>query len=93
MFTVFLFMLLFYGIDSICYLLFKTPYLFEEVWMFIILGIFGAFNYFLVFKDQKFLDYQCKPLHPVLTVGIVVLIFGGSLALILYAGPRNLPRT
>lgn len=88
--TVFLFMLLFYGLDTLCFLLFGTPYIFEEYYMYALLVLFGILNYFLVFKDSKFLAYQFKPLHPLLTLGIVVLIFGGSLALILYAGPRNL---
>jgi hypothetical protein len=83
--TLFLVQLLFYGIDS----LFKI-YTDGYVGYFVSL-LFGIPNYFLVFKDSKFLDYETKPLHPLLTLGIVVLIFGGSLALILYAGPRNLP--
>jgi hypothetical protein len=91
MLTLFLFMLFFYGLDTLCFLFFDTPYIFEEYYMYIVLALFGIPNYFLVFKDSKFLDYETKPLHPLLTLGIVVLIFGGSLALILYAGPRNLP--
>lgn len=91
MLTLFLFMLFFYGLDTLCFLLFDTPYIFEEYYMYAILALFGIPNYFFVFKDSKFLKYQSMPLHPLLTLGIVVLIFGGSLALILYAGPRNLP--
>lgn len=91
MLTLFLFMLLFYGLDTFCFLLFDTPYIFEEYLMYIITVLFGIPNYFFVFKDSKFLEYQSKPLHPLLTLAIVVLIFSGSLALILYAGPRNLP--
>ena len=84
MLTLFLVQLLLYGIDS----LFKI-YANGYVGYFVSL-LFGIPNYFLVFKDSKFLAYQSKPLHPLLTLAIVVLIFGGSLALILYAGPSNL---
>lgn len=90
--TLFLFMLLINGIDTVIFFIFKSPYLFNESWVrYSILLIIAILNYFLIFKDSKFLKYQTKPLHPLLTLGIVVLIFGGSLALILYAGPRNLP--
>lgn len=91
MLTLFLFILLFYGVDTICFLLFDTPYIFEENYMYIITALFGVPNYFFIFKDSKFLDYQSKSLHPLLTLSIVVFIFVGSLAVILYAGPRNLP--
>ncbi|WP_129022114.1 hypothetical protein [Edaphocola flava] len=91
MFTLFLFTLLFYGVDSICFLLFNTPYYFGKWEMYAILGFVGIVNYLLSFKNDKFLHYRNQQLHPLLTTMIIVIIFGGSLVLILYAGPRNLP--
>jgi hypothetical protein len=91
MFTLFLFTFLFYGIDTVIYLFFKTPYFFENVEMYATLILFGIFNYIFVFKNRELFEYPSKPLHPLLTIIIVTLIFGCSLAVIFYAGPRNLP--
>lgn len=91
MFTVFLFILLAHAIDSLCFLFFKTPYVLKEWVVYLLSGVFGLFNYFLVFKNRSFLKYEHDRLHPVLMFFIVVLIFGGSLGLILCAGPRNIP--
>jgi hypothetical protein len=90
--TLFLFMLLINGIDTFVFLLFRTPYLFNESWVrYSILLFIAVLNYFFVFKNGKFLEYESRRLNPLLVLAIVVLIFGGSLALILYARPRNLP--
>jgi hypothetical protein len=91
--TLLLFVLLVNGIDSVIFLLFKTPYFFNDpIVRYSIIVLAGIINYFLVFKDKKFLDYYRDKLPSALTLLIVVVIFGGSLALILLTGPRNLPR-
>ncbi|ANI90302.1 hypothetical protein A9P82_13970 [Arachidicoccus ginsenosidimutans] len=90
MFILFLFVLLFYGLDALLFLIFKTPYIFTEHIMYLIVGIFGILNYILVFKNNEFLQYTSKRLNPILTFIVIIAIFAGGLGLILYVGPRNI---
>jgi len=89
MFTLFLFVLLIFGIDSLIYLLFKTTYYLSKFLMYGLVIIFAVPNYFYVFKDEKFLEYYHKRLPSLYVLAIVVFIFVGSLVLILQGGVRN----
>jgi hypothetical protein len=88
MFTLFLFVLSMSGIESLIYLLFKTKDYLSKFLMYGIVVMFAAPNYFYVFKDGKFLKYYHKKLPSSYVLAIVILIFVGSLVLILQAGPR-----
>lgn len=89
MFTVFLFEILMFGIDSLFHLLIKTPFYFNNISALIIASIFGFINYIFLFRNKKFLKYKDDPMSKLQMLIIVILIFGGSLALILIAGPTN----
>ena len=87
--TLFLFVLLIYGIDSLVFLLFKTPYIFGSSYIrYSIIVLAGILNYLLVFRKEKFLEYYRMKMPSVFVIAIVVIVFAGSLALILYVGPR-----
>lgn len=92
MFTIFLFELILFAADSLVYLLFKTPYYLQSRNAFIIAAIFCIPNYLLVFRKKRFLEYENRTMTNFQLLAIVVLTFGISLGLILYTGPRNLPR-
>lgn len=90
LFTALLFVLVFYSIDTISFLVLRTPYIFERGLMYIVTLAFIAFNYFAVFKDETFLKDSTPALNPMIAVMIVILIISISIVLILCAGPRNI---
>ena len=90
MFTLFMLMLLFYGIDSLIYLLFGTPYFLNKYIMYAILVIIAIPNYLFFFRNEKFLACYRERMPSLYVILIVFILFAGSLFLILQAGPRNL---
>lgn len=89
MFTLFLLVLLIYGLDSIIYLLIKTNYELTKYHVYGIVSVFAIFNYFMVFKNKSFLALYDNRL-PLLKVLILIsVIFISCLSLILIAGVRN----
>ena len=89
MFTLFLFLLIINGIDSLIFILFNTRDWLSRYVMYGLVFIIAIPNYLFVFKDKKFLDfYEQKPPH-LRVVLLILLIFFSSLSLILIGGVRN----
>jgi len=89
MFTLFLFILIIFGTDSLIYLLLKTKYHLSRYLVFGLVFILAIPNYLLVFKDKKFLDFYDKKLSNLKVVLIILLIFFLSLISILIGGVRG----
>lgn len=89
MFTLFLFVLLVFGVDSLIFLVFKTTYQLSREWMYCMVLIFAIPNYFLVFKSSKFLEFYKSRLSHKNVIFLILLIFISSLTLILIGGVRN----
>jgi hypothetical protein len=90
MFTLFLFMLVLHGIDSLIYLLFNTPYIFNKYVVYVLLAIISIPNYLFVFRNKMFLEHYREKTPSIFVILIVIAIFAGSIFLITQAGPRNL---
>lgn len=89
MFTLFLLVLVVYGLDSIIYLLIESNYKLTKYHVYGIVSVFAIFNYFMVFKNEAFLKFYDNRL-PLLKVLILIsVIFISCLGLILIAGVRN----
>lgn len=89
MFTLFLFVLIVFGGDSLIYLLLKSKHQLNRYFMFGLIFIVAIPNYLLVFKDKKFLDFYDKKLSHLKVTLIILLIFFLSLSLILIGGVRG----
>lgn len=90
MFTLFLFILIVFGIDSIIYLFLKTKYKLSGYFIYSLIITFAIPNYLIVFKNKKFLalyDMRLSYLKVLLIVGV---IFFSSLLLILKGGVRGI---
>lgn len=88
MFTLFLFVLVFFGVDSIIYFLFKTKDIPNRFFVFCLILVFAVPNYLLVFKNKKFLDFYDKKISGSKVILLILLIFISSLSLVLIKGPR-----
>jgi hypothetical protein len=93
-FATFVFILLlvqmsFYALESLFEIIFRKNFVLNGYVGYVISLIFAIPNYFFVFRNNKFLDYYHQKLPSIYTILIIVVVFGGSLALILLAGPRN----
>ncbi len=88
MFTLFLFVLIVFGTDSLFYLLLKTKYQLNRYLVFGLLFIVAIPNYLLVFKDKKFLDFYDKKFSHLKVTLFILLIFFLTLSLILIGGAR-----
>ena len=88
MFTLFLFVLLIFGLESLIYLLLKTQYYVSRYLVYLVVAFFAIPNYFFIFKDQKFLELYTEKLAWTKIITIVLLIFVCSLTLVLTAGVR-----
>ena len=89
MFTLFLFVLVVFGADSIIYFLLKTNYQLSRYFMYGLVFVFAVPNYLIVFKNKKFLDFYDKKLPHLKVLLLILLIFFLSLSLILIGGVRN----
>ncbi len=87
MFTLFLFILIVHGVDSIVYLFLKIKNIQNKYITYVLVFIFAIPNYLLVFKDKKFLHFYDKKLSYLKTVLAILLIFSICLGLVLIAGP------
>ena len=88
MFTIFLFVLVLYGIESLFYLLLKYNFKIDKYLAYCICFIFAILNYFLVFKDKEFLKFYDVRISTIRTVILVLVIFISNLAFILLGGVR-----
>jgi hypothetical protein len=89
MFTLFLFVLLIFGIESIVHFLLKTTFILSRYLVYLLVVVFAIPNYFYVFKDNKVLEYFDHKLSAFKTTAIILLIFVGSLVSILLGGVRK----
>ena len=89
MYTLFLFLLILNGAESLILILFKTSDWLSRYVMYGLLFIFGVPNYLIVFKNKKFLDFYDKKLPHLKVVLLILLIFFSSLSLILIGGVRG----
>jgi Mn2+/Fe2+ NRAMP family transporter len=89
MFTLFLFVLVVYGADSIFYLLLKTKQQLSRYLMYCLVFIFSIPNYFFVFKDKIFLDCYDQKIPQFKLVQLILFIFILNLILILIGGIRD----
>ena len=88
MFTLFLFVLVTFGIESLVYLLFKTEYNLNKYIVYLLVVIIAIPNYLYVFKNSKFLDFYTEKFALPKTIIIVLFIFLCSLILVLQGGVR-----
>ncbi len=89
MFTLFLFVLIVFGADSLIYILLKTKHQLNRFLVFGLIFIVAIPNYLLVFKDRKFLHFYDKKLSHLKVILIILLIFFSSLTSILIGGVRG----
>jgi hypothetical protein len=89
MFTLFLFVLIVYGADSLIAILLKTKYNVSRYLMFGLVFIVAIPNYLVVFKDNKFLDFYDKKLSHLKVIISILLIFVLSLGFVLMGGVRG----
>lgn len=89
MFTVFLYILLIFGIDSFIYFLLKSKYNIGRYFMYGLVIIFAVPNFLLVFKNRRFLEYYEDRLSVQKVILLILLIFFSSLTLILIGGRRT----
>lgn len=88
--TTILLMLLIFATERLLTLLFHTSSLFKNSYQLLAtVLVAGVANYFLVFHKKRYMKYYRTRMPEVFVVAIVVIIFAGSLALILTAGPRS----
>ena len=88
MFTVFLFVLILYGIESLFYLLLKYNFKIDKYLAYCICIIFGFLNYFFVFQDKELLKFYHVRTTTIRTVILVSVIFISNLAFVLLGGVR-----
>ena len=89
MFTLFLFVLIVFGADSLFYLMYDTKYKLSRYLVFGLIGIIAIPNYLFVFKDKKFLSFYEYKLSQQKVIILILLIFCLSLLLILNGGVRK----
>ena len=89
MFTLFLFVLIVFGVDSLLHLLLKTKHQLSRYLVFSLIFIIAIPNYLFVFKDKLFLDFYDKKFSNLKVIVLILLIFSLSLILVLTGGVRG----
>ncbi len=80
---------LIYALISAYQLLIDNSFKCDAIWGYGISLLFGIPNYFLVFKDDKFMKYFHQRLPTIYVLLIIVVIIVGSLSLKVIAGPDS----
>ena len=88
MFTLFLFVLIIYGIDSLLYIFSITKTYLNKYYGYLLTAMFAIPNHFYIFKDKKFLVYSNEKLPTLRIIIIVLSIFVCSIMLVIQTGPK-----
>lgn len=86
MFTLFLFELIMFIVDSILSLALKEKSVFSHLILYVFLIIFALVNYVYVFKNKTFMKYYDKKAAFSSVILIIFFIFISSMALVLIVG-------
>lgn len=87
-FTIFLFLMILFGLDSIIHYFFEKVFLRNKKTIYLLVLFFSIPNYLFVFRKDMFLKYYEFRVSIVKTISIVFSIILFCLILVLLDGPR-----